>query len=124
MWLDAEPQKIPGKSDLAGAVRHVRWRWHASAVTSMMAGSSQQQCRENEIRLWLWAEKTGSSLERLGGEKLPCSIRSYEPPRRTASSPRHTCATSSPASARIPVNRLHELLPWNIARPVTHSVAA
>ena len=29
IWLDAQLQKIAGKSDLAGAIRYTRWRWHA-----------------------------------------------------------------------------------------------
>ena len=29
VWLDAQLQKIPGKSDLAGAIRYARWRWDA-----------------------------------------------------------------------------------------------
>jgi hypothetical protein len=28
-WLDAQLQKIPGKSDLAGAIRYARSRWGA-----------------------------------------------------------------------------------------------
>jgi len=49
----------------------------------------------------LWEEKTGSSpAATQEAREPPCSIRSHEPPRSTVSSPRHTCATSSPASAR------------------------
>ena len=29
VWFDAQLQKIPGKSDLAGAIRYARSRWHA-----------------------------------------------------------------------------------------------
>ena len=28
-WFDDQLQKIPGKSDLAGAIRYARWRWDA-----------------------------------------------------------------------------------------------
>jgi transposase len=28
-WLDGQPQLIPGKSDLAGAIRYARSRWEA-----------------------------------------------------------------------------------------------
>jgi hypothetical protein len=30
-WLDAQQQRIPGKSDLAGAIRYARSRWPALA---------------------------------------------------------------------------------------------
>jgi hypothetical protein len=33
-WLDAQLTKIPGKSDLAGAIRYARSRWSARSVGS------------------------------------------------------------------------------------------
>ena len=96
-------QRIPGKSDLAGAIRDARWRW--SALGRYLDDGRLElsnNAAENAIRPvalgrknWLFA---GSDW---GGERAALfeTLRSNEP-RLTASSPRHTCATSSPASAR------------------------
>ena len=71
VWLDAQLQKIPGKSDLAGAIRYARWRWHA-LCRYLDDGRLElsNNAAENQIRPVALGRKTGSSLvANSGGER-------------------------------------------------------
>jgi len=125
-WLDAQLLRIPGKSDLAGAIRYARSRWPAlTAYVDHGQLEISNNAAENAIRPvalgrknWLFA---GSDS---GGERAALF---YTLIRTAALNRVEPEAYLRHVIARIgahPVNRLHELLPWNIASPATHSVAA
>jgi transposase len=125
-WLDAQLQRVPGKSDLAGAIRYARSRWPAlTAYVEHGQLEISNNAAENAIRPvalgrknWLFA---GSDS---GGERAAlfytlirtATLNSAEPEAYL----RHVIARIGAH----PVNRLHDLLPWNIAAPATPSVAA
>ena len=125
-WLDAQLQRIPGKSDLAGAIRYARSRW--SALGRYLDDGRLElsnNAAENAIRPvalgrknWLFA---GSDS---GGERAALF---YTVTRTASLNGIEPEAYLRDVIARIgshPVNRLHEMLPWNWAPPATQSVAA
>ena len=126
VWLDAQLQKIPGKSDLAGAIRYARWRWHAlcryldDGRLELSNNAAENQIRPVALgrKNWLFA---GSNS---GGERAALFYTLIRTATLNGIEPE---AYLRDVIARIgshPVNRLHELLPWNIAPPATQSVAA
>jgi transposase len=126
VWLDAQLQKIPGRSDLAGAIRYARSRWDAlSRYLDDGRLELSNNAAENAIRPvalgrknWLFA---GSDS---GGERAALFYTLVRTATLNGIEPE---AYLRDVIARIgahPVNRLHELLPWNWAPPATHSVAA
>ena len=125
-WLDAQLQKLPPKSDLAAAIRYARTRWRA--LTCYLDNGRLEisnNAAENQIRPvalgrknWLFS---GSDA---GGERAALFFTLIRTARLNGVEPE---AYLRDVIARIgahPVNRLHELLPWNMAQPATHSVAA
>jgi hypothetical protein len=61
-WLDAQLQRIPGKSDLAGAIRYAQSRW--SALTAYVDHGQLEisnNAAENGTGPWHSEEKIGSS---------------------------------------------------------------
>jgi transposase len=125
-WLDGQLQRIPGKSDLAGAIRYARSRW--SALTCYLDHGRLEisnNAAENAIRPvalgrknWLFA---GSDS---GGERAALFYTLIRTATLNGVEPE---AYLRDVIARIgshPVNRLNQLLPWNIATPATRSVAA
>jgi transposase len=125
-WLDAQLQRIPGKSDLAGAIRYARSRWPAlTAYVDHGRLEISNNAAENAIRPvalgrknWLFA---GSDA---GGERAALFYTLIRTATLNGVEPE---AYLREVMARIgahPVNRLHVLLPWNMAAPATHSVAA
>jgi transposase len=125
-WLDAQLQRIPGKSDLAGAIRYGRSRW--LALTSYVDHGRLEisnNAAENAIRPvalgrknWLFA---GSDS---GGERAALFYTLIRTARFNGVEPEAYLRDVIPRIGSHPVNRLYELLPWNIAAPATHSVAA
>jgi hypothetical protein len=126
VWLDAQLQKIPGKSDLAGAIRYTRWRWHAlcryldDGRLELSNNAAENQIRPVALgrKNWLFA---GSDS---GGERAALF---YTLTRTATLNGIEPEAYLRDVIARIgshPVNRLHELLPWNNDPPATQSVAA
>jgi hypothetical protein len=125
-WLDAQLQRIPGKGDLAGAIRYARARW--SALTSYVDHGRLEisnNAAENAVRPvalgrknWLFA---GSDS---GGERAALFYTLIRTATLNGVEPE---AYLRDVIARIgshPVNRLYELLPWNVEIPPTRSVAA
>jgi hypothetical protein len=125
-WLDAQLKLIPGKSDLAGAIRYARSRWHA--LTRYLDDGRLEisnNAAENQIRPvalgrknWLFS---GSDA---GGERAAAFYTLIRSARLNSIEPE---AWLTDVIARIgahPINRLAELLPWNWSPPPTHSVAA
>jgi transposase len=125
-WLDAQLQRIPGKSDLAGAIRYARSRWPAlTGYADHGQLEISNNAAENAIRPvalgrknWLFA---GSDS---GGERAALFYTLIRTATLNGTEPE---AYLREVIARIgahPVNRLHELLPWNIAASATNGVAA
>ena len=126
IWLDEQLQKIPGKSDLAGAIRYARSRW--VALTRYLDDGRLEisnNAAENQIRPaavgrknWLFC---GSDV---GGERAAAFYTLVRTARLNGVEPE---AWLTDVIARIgshPINRLAELLPWNWQQPATQSVAA
>jgi transposase len=125
-WLDAQLDKLPAKSDLAGAIRYARSRW--AALTRYLDDGRLEisnNAAENQIRPaalgrknWLFC---GSDA---GGERAAAFYTLIRTARLNGIEPQ---AWLTDAIARIgshPINRLAELLPWNWQPPATQSVAA
>lgn len=126
VWLDAQLAKIPGKSDLAKAIRYARSRWHA--LTRYLDDGRLEisnNAAENKIRPaalgrknWLFC---GSDA---GGIRAAAFYTLIGTARMNGVEPE---AWLTDVIARIgphPINRLTELLPWNWQPPATQSVAA
>lgn len=126
IWLDAQLGKIPGKSDLAAAIRYARSRW--PQLTRYLDDGRLEisnNAAENQIRPaalgrknWLFC---GSDA---GGERAAAFYTLIRTAKLNAIEPE---AWLTDVIARIgthPVNRLAELLPWNWSQPATQSVAA
>ena len=126
VWFDAQLQKIPGKSDLAGAIRYARSRWHA--LTRYLDDGRLEisnNAAENQIRPAALGRKNwlffGADA---GGERAAAFYTLVRTARLNGVEPE---AWLTDVIARIgshPINRLAELLPWNWQPPATLSVAA
>ena len=125
-WFDAQLQKIPGKSDLAGAIRYARSMWEALARylddgrLEISNNAAENQIRPAALgrKNWLFC---GSDT---GGERAAAFYTLIRTARLNGIEPK---AWLTDVIARIgahPINRLAELLPWNWTPPVTRSVAA
>ncbi|MFM8516984.1 MAG: IS66 family transposase [Nevskiaceae bacterium] len=126
VWLDEQLLKIPGKSDLAGAIRYARSRWReltrylddGRLEISNNAAENQIRPRKVGAKNWLFA---GSDT---GGVRAAAF---YTIIRTAVLAGVEPEAYLTDVSARIgshPINRLAELLPWNWQPPATQSVAA
>lgn len=126
VWFDAQLGKLPGRGDLAKAIRYARSRW--TELTRYLDDGRLEisnNAAENQIRPlkvgaknWLFA---GSDAGGVRAATFYTIIRTavlngVEPE-----------AYLTDVIARIgahPINRLAELLPWNRQPPATQSVAA
>jgi transposase len=125
-WLDAQLNLIPKKSELAGAIRYARSRWEA--LTRYLDDGRLEisnNAAENAIRPlalgrknWLFA---GSDA---GGERAAAFYTLIRTAKLNGLEPETYLRDVLTRIGAHPINRLHELLPWNIAAPATQSVAA
>jgi transposase len=125
-WLDAQLGKIPQKSDLAIAIRYARTRW--TALTRYLDDGRLEisnNAAENAIRPlalgrknWLFA---GSDA---GGERAAIFYTLIRTAHLNGHDPEVYLRDVLTRIGAHPVNRLHELLPWNLAPSATQSVAA
>ena len=125
-WLDAQLQKISGKSDLAKAIRYARWRWDALSVY-LDDGRLEisNNAAENAIRPvalgrknWLFA---GSDS---GGVRAALFYTLIRSAKLNGVEPEAYLRDLLTRIGAYPISRLAELLPWNWTPPATHSVAA
>jgi hypothetical protein len=122
-WLDAQLRRIPAKSDLGGAIRYARSRWPAlTAYTDHGQLEISNNAAENAIRPvalgrknWLFA---GSDS---GGERAALFYTLIRTAILNELEPEAYLRQVITRVGTHPVNRLHDLLPWNIAAPATHS---
>jgi transposase len=125
-WFDDQLQKIPGKSDLAGAIRYARSRW--DALTRYLDDGRLEisnNAVENQIRPialgrknWLFS---GSDA---GGQRAALFYTLIRTAILNGLEPEAWLRDVIGRIGSHPINRLHELLPWNWAPPATQGVAA
>ena len=126
VWLDAQLQKIPGRSDLAGAIRYARSRW--TELTRYLDDGRLEisnNAAENQIRPlkvgaknWLFA---GSDT---GGVRAAAFYTIIRTAVLNGIEPEAYLTDVITRISSHPINRLAELLPWNWQPPATRSVAA
>lgn len=124
-WMDAQLQKIPGKSDLAGAIRYARSRW--GALTRYLDDGRLEisnNAAENKIRPAALGRKNwlffGSDV---GGERGAAFYSLIGTARMNGVEPEAWLTNVIARIGSHPINRLAELLPWNWQPPATQSVA-
>ena len=117
-WLDAQLSKIPSKSDLAGAIRYARSRWHAlSRYLDDGRLEISNNAAENAIRPvalgrknWLFA---GSDS---GGERAALFYTLIRTAQLNGVEPEAYLRDVLTRIGRHPINRLQELLPYADSR--------
>jgi transposase len=126
VWLDAQLEKLPGKSDLAGAIRYARSRW--TELTRYLDDGRLEisnNAAENQIRpLKLGAKNWLFAGNDSGGRRAALF---YTLTRTAVLNGLEPEAYLRDVIARIashPISRLAELLPWNWQPAATQSVAA
>ena len=125
-WLDVQLTRIPGRSDLASAIRYARTRWRALTCyiddgrleTSNNAAENQIRPLKLGAKNWLFA---GSDA---GGERAALFYTLIRTAKLNGVEPEAYLRDVIARTASHPINRLAELLPWNMRSPATHSVAA
>src|SRR5271167_1330800 len=115
-WLDKTLARIPGKSELAGAIRYTLTRWQA--LTLVLRDG--RACLDNNAaeramrpmclgrKNWLFA---GSDA---GGERAAAIYSLTETAKLNALDPEDYLRQVLERIAEHPVKRVHELLPWNL----------
>jgi len=125
-WFDKQLTLISGKSDLAKAIRYARSRWEA--LTCYCANGRLEvsnNAAENQIRPlalgrknWLFA---GSNA---GGERAAIFYTLIRSAKLNGVEPEAYLREVLTRIGEHPINAIDALLPWNIFRPATLSVAA
>jgi hypothetical protein len=124
-WLDSQLQLIPGKGDLAGAIRYTRSRW--AALTCYCADGRLEisnNAAENAVRPvslgrknWLFA---GSDT---GGERAAIFYTLVRTAKMNGLDPEAYLRDVLARIAEHPINAIDALLPWNIAKPALRAAA-
>jgi transposase len=126
LWFDEQLKLIPGKSDLAGAIRYARSRW--DALTRYVDDGRLEisnNAAENAIRpLKLGAKNWLFLGSDAGGERAAIFYTLIRSAKLNCVEPESYLRDVLTRIAEHPINRLDELLPWNVGRPATQSVAA
>jgi transposase len=125
-WLDQQLKLLSGKSELAGAIRYARSRWDAlMAYVDDGRLEISNNAAENAIRPvtlgrknWLFA---GSDA---GGDRAAIFYTLIRSAKLNGLEPEAWLRDVLTRIGEHPINRLNELLPWNMVRLATHSVAA
>ena len=125
-WFDEQLKLIPGKSDLAKAIRYARSRWEAlTRYCDDGRLEISNNAAENAIRPltlgrknWLFA---GSDA---GGERAAIFYTLIRSAKLNGVEPEAYLREVLTRIGEHPINAIDALLPWNIARPATLSVAA
>ena len=126
VWMDEQLQKIPGKSDLAGAIRYSRSRWDAlSRYLDDGRLEISNNAAENKIRPAALGRKNwlffGSDA---GGERAAAFYTLIQSARLNGVEPEAWLTDVITRIGSHSINRLAEMLPWNWQPPATQSVAA
>ena len=126
IWLDAQLAKIPGKSDLARAIRYARSRW--PALTRYLDDGRLEisnNAAENKIRPaalgrknWLFC---GSDT---GGTRAAAFYALIGTARMNGIEPQAWLTGVIARIGAYPIHRFAELLPWDWSPTATQCVAA
>ena len=125
-WLDRQLKLLSSKSELAGAIRYARSRWDAlTAYVNNGRLEISNNAAENAIRPitlgrknWLFA---GSDA---GGDRAAIFYTLIRSAKLNGIEPEEWLRDVLTRIGDHPINRLDQLLPWNVARSATRSVAA
>ena len=125
-WFDEQLKLIPGKSDLAKAIRYARSRWVALTCYARDGRLEiSNNAAENAIRPltlgrknWLFA---GSDS---GGERAAVFYTLIRTAKLNGLEPEAYLREVLTRIGEHPINAIDALLPWNIAKPATLGVAA
>ena len=125
-WLDQQLKLLSGKSELAGAIRYPRSRRDAlTAYVDDGRFEISNNAAENAIRPvtlgrknWLFA---GSDA---GGDRAAIFYTLIRSAKLNGLEPEAWLRQVLSRIGSHPVNRLNELLPWNMAQSAKSSVAA
>ena len=125
-WFDEQLKLIPGKSDLAGAIRYARSRWDAlTRYADDGRLELSNNAAENAIRpLKLGAKNWLFLGSDAGGERAAIFYTLIRSAKLNGVEPEAYLRQVLTRIGEHPINRLDELLPWNIGQPATQSVAA
>jgi transposase len=125
LWMDAQLKLIPGKSELAGAIRYARSRWQA--LTCYCADGRLEisnNAAENAVRPvslgrknWLFA---GSDA---GGKRAAIFYTLIRTAKMNGLEPEAYLRDVLAHIGEHPINAIDVLLPWNIAKPSLSAAA-
>jgi hypothetical protein len=125
-WLDQQLQRVPGRSELAKAIRYTRSRWVAlNRYIEDGRLKISNNAVENAIRplklgsknwLFLGSDSGGVTAARFYAIIRTCVLNGVEPEAYLWEV--LTCI------GEFPINRISELLPWNFAARKERSLAA
>jgi hypothetical protein len=115
-WLENTQARIPGKSDLAGAIRYTLSRWDALTLvlrdgrTCLDNNAAERAMRPMTLgrKNWLFA---GSDA---GGERAAAAYSLIETAKLNSLDPEHYLRHVLARIADHSVKRISELLPWNL----------
>ncbi len=115
-WLDKTHARIPGKSELAGAIRYTLTRWEALTLVlrdgraCLDNNAAERAMRPMTLgrKNWLFA---GSDA---GGERAAAVYTLTETAKLNALDPEDYMRQLLERISEHPVKRVHELLPWNL----------
>jgi transposase len=126
VWLDAQLEKLPGKSDLAGAIRYARSRW--TELTRYLDDGRLEisnNAAENQIRpLKLGAKNWLFAGSDSGGRRAALLYTLIRTAVLNGLEPEAYLCDVIARIASHSISRLAELLPWNWQPAATQSVAA
>jgi transposase len=126
LWFDEQLKLIPGRSDLAGAIRYARSRW--DALTRYVDNGRLEisnNAAENAIRpLKLGAKNWLFLGSDAGGERAAIFYTLIRSAKLNGVQPEAYLRVVFTHTADPPIYTIDELLPWNISQPATQSVAA
>jgi transposase len=125
-WLDQQLQRVPGRSELAKAIRYARSRWVSlTRYTENGRLEISNNAVENAIRplklgsknwLFVGSDSGGVTAARFYTIIRTCVLNGVEPEAYL----REVLA----CIGEFPINRISELLPWNYAARKARSLAA
>jgi transposase len=119
-------EALPSKSDLAGAIRYACSRWDAlTRYADDGRLELSNNAAENAIRpLKLGAKNWLFLGSGAGGDRAAIFYTLIRSAKLNGVEPETYLREILTRIGEHPINRLNELLPWNIGRPATRSVAA
>ena len=122
VWLDDKLERLPGRSDLASAIRYARRRW--PELTRYLEDGRLEisnNAAENQIRpLKLGAKNWLFAGSDAGGRRAALFYTLIRTAMLNGVEPEAWLRDVLTRIGRHPVNRLAELLPWNWSPPARH----